>query len=337
MEKLSFVIPCYNSEKMIKGVLQRIIETVEADQRFDYEIICVNDASKDNTFGVLRGCAEENRKIKAVDLSKNYGQHAALMAGFHQVTGDYVVCLDDDGQNPPEEMFKLIDKLLEGYDLVSAKFVDEKRKLIRRMGTKVSLAMSSYLIGKPKDIDLNSYFVFRRYIVEYITRYNNPYPFVLGQILQVTRSIANVELPRPEREIGESGYSLQKLISLWMNGFTAFSEKPLVVAGYFGFVSAIVGFVMAIVTIIRKFMNPQMPAGYASTIACILFMGGIILFFCGLLGEYIGRIYISINNVPQFAIRDKINIEKIASDHSNTINGTSMGDRECGYEESTNS
>ena len=309
MEKLSFVIPCYNSEKMIGGVLQRIITTVEADQRFDYEIICVNDSSRDNTFEVLRECAKDNKKIKVISLSKNYGQHAALMAGFHQVVGDYVVCLDDDGQNPPEEMFKLIDKLLEGYDLVSAKFVNEKRKFIRKMGTKVSLAMSSYLIGKPRDIDLNSYFVFRRYIVEYITRYNNPYPFVLGQILQVTRNMANVELPRPEREMGESGYSLKKLISLWMNGFTAFSEKPLVVAGYFGFTSAFAGFVLAIVTIIRKFINPQMPAGYASTIACLLFMGGIILFFCGLLGEYIGRIYISINNVPQFAVRDKINIE----------------------------
>lgn len=309
MEKLSFVIPCYNSEKMIRGVIERIVKTVEMDHRFDYEIICVNDSSSDNTFKVLKESAKENKRIKVISLSKNYGQHAALMAGFHQVTGDYVICLDDDGQNSPEDMFKLIDKLLEGYDLVSAKFVNEKRKFIRKIGTKISLGMSSYLIGKPKEIDLNSYFVFRRYIVEYIIQYNNPYPFVLGQILQVTRNMANVELPRPERESGASGYSLKKLISLWMNGFTAFSEKPLVIAGYIGVFSAFAGFVMAVIIIIRKLITPQMPAGYASTISCLLLMGGLILFFCGLLGEYIGRIYISINNVPQFAIRDKINIE----------------------------
>lgn len=309
VEKLSFVIPCYNSEKMIRGVIERIVKTVEMDHRFDYEIICVNDSSSDNTFKVLKESAKENKRIKVISLSKNYGQHAALMAGFHQVTGDYVICLDDDGQNSPEDMFKLIDKLLEGYDLVSAKFVNEKRKFIRKIGTKISLGMSSYLIGKPKEIDLNSYFVFRRYIVEYIIQYNNPYPFVLGQILQVTRNMANVELPRPERESGASGYSLKKLISLWMNGFTAFSEKPLVIAGYIGVFSAFAGFVMAVIIIIRKLITPQMPAGYASTISCLLLMGGLILFFCGLLGEYIGRIYISINNVPQFAIRDKINIE----------------------------
>lgn len=309
MEKISFVIPCYCSEKMVAGVIQRIITTIEKDGRYDYEIVCVNDASKDGTLEVLKQCASDNKKIKVVSFSKNYGQHAALMAGFRQTSGDLIMCLDDDGQTPPEEMFKLIDKLQEGYDLVSAKYPEKKRGFVREVGSKVSFAMSTYLINKPQDIDLNSFYVFRRFILDYITRYNNPYPFVHGQILQVTRNIANVEIERNDRESGQSGYTLKKLLSLWMNGFTAFSEKPLVIAGYLGVASAFCGFLLAIITVIRRLLDPTMAAGYASLMACMLFMGGLILVFCGLLGEYIGRIYISINNIPQYAVRETVNCE----------------------------
>ncbi|WP_251391963.1 glycosyltransferase family 2 protein [Mediterraneibacter agrestimuris] len=308
MKRLSFVIPCYCSETMIGDVIQRIVRTVSLNENYSYEIICINDASKDNTFQVLKECATVDKNIKVLNFSKNYGQHAALMAGFHYVSGDIVICLDDDGQNPPEEMFKLIDKLEEGYDLVSAKYVKENRGFIREVGSKISFAMATYLISKPKDIELNSYYVFRSYILEYITKYQNPYPFVHGQILQVTQNMANVELPRAKRQSGTSGYSLKKLISLWMNGFTAFSEKPLLAAGYVGIIAALIGFFIAFFTIIQKIIHPEIAAGYTSLMACILFMGGIILIFLGLIGEYIGRIYISINNVPQYAIKEKVNI-----------------------------
>lgn len=310
MKKLSFVIPCYCSEKMVGDVIQRIVKTVNENGKYSYEIICVNDASKDNTFQVLKEYAEKDKSIKVLNFSKNYGQHSALMAGFHYVSGDIVVCLDDDGQNPPEEMFKLIDKLEKGYDLVSAKYVKEKRGFIRKIGSKISFAMATYLINKPKDIELNSYYVFQSYILEYITKYQNPYPFVHGQILQVTQNMVNVELPRGKRKSGTSGHNLKKLVSLWMNGFTAFSEKPLLVAGYVGIITALIGFLIAFYTIIQKIIHPEITAGYTSLMACILFVGGIILVFLGLLGEYIGRIYISINNVPQYAIKEKINIDK---------------------------
>ena len=136
MEKLSFVIPCYRSQNSVGNVIDRIVKTVEADGRYDYEIVCVNDYSPDNTLDSLKKIALDNEKVKVIALSRNFGQHSALMAGFNYVTGDIVVCLDDDGQNPPEEMFKLIDKLDEGYDLVSAKYEGEKRSFIRIIGTK---------------------------------------------------------------------------------------------------------------------------------------------------------------------------------------------------------
>lgn len=309
--KISFVISCYYSEKTVADVINRIEETVLKDGRYDYEIICVNDGSTDGTYAVLRTLAETQNKIKIIDLSRNFGQHAALMAGFHYVTGDIIVCLDDDGQNPPEEMFKLIEKCEEGYDLVSAKYSEkDKRGIIRSIGSRISFAMSRSLIDMPKDIELNSYYCMKRFVVDEIIRYNNPYPLVHGLALRVTKNMANVELRRDERAGGQSGYNLKKLIGLWMNGFTAFSAKPLRIASFLGIITALIGILFAIIIVIRKLTNSIQSAGYASTIAIILTISGIIMIFLGLLGEYIGRIYISINNAPQYVIRSTKNIEK---------------------------
>ena len=308
MKKLSFVIPCYRSENSVGNVISEIVKTVTDDGRFDYEIICVNDFSPDNTLDVLKRCAQENKRIKVISLSRNFGQHSALMAGFNYVKGDIVVCLDDDGQNPPSEMFKLIDKLEEGYDLVSAKYTEKKRSILRRLGTKVSFWMSTHLIGKPKDIDLNSYYVFKRYIVDEIVKYKNAYPFVHGLILRITRNMANVEIEHRQREYGSSRYSYRKLFSLWLNGFTAFSEKPLRIASLLGCLCSAAGFIYGIITVINKIINPNVPVGYSSIMTAILVLSGIIMLFLGLIGEYIGRIYISINNAPQFAIKETVNL-----------------------------
>lgn len=310
--KLSFVIPCYNSEKSIEDIVDRIARTMETRPHYTYEIICVNDCSKDGTYIVLKELAGL-KKIKAIDLSRNFGQHGALMAGFHYVTGDIIVCLDDDGQNAPEEMFKLIDKLGEGYDLVSAKYEKDKRSLVRRIGSRISFMMSQKLIGMPKDIELNSYYVFRRYVLDEVLKYDNPYPFVHGLMLRVTRNIANVPIERHNRESGQSGYSLKKLLGLWMNGFIGFSELPLRMVSVCGIFFSILGFVAGVFVVIRRLMNPNMPMGYSSILAVLLFLFGLIMLFMGLLGEYVGRIYISLNNAPQFVVREELNVDKDTS------------------------
>lgn len=309
MKKISFVLPCYYSEKTIENVISRIINTVKKRESYDYEIICVNDGSKDGTYAKLRELSV-NPKIKVIDLSRNFGQHSALMAGFNYVEGDIVVCLDDDGQNPPEEMFKLVDKLEEGYDLVSARYSKDNRSIVRRVGTRISIAMSHYLVSMPKEIELNSYFVMKRFVAEEIIRYQNPYPFVLGLALRVTRNIANVEIRHDERMAGTSGYNLHGLIRLWLNGFTAFSEKPLRLASVSGVVCASAGMIYAVIIIIRRLLGNITGVGYASMMAALLFFCGIIMLFLGLIGEYIGRMYICINNAPQYAIRETKNIEK---------------------------
>lgn len=312
---LSVVIPCYGSENSIEEVIRRTKVTIEQDGRYDYEIICVNDYSPDGTLNVLRAIAESDKKIKVVSLSRNFGQHGALMAGFHYVSGDIVLCLDDDGETPPEEMFKLIDKMEEGgYDLVSARYQLDKRGLIRRLGTKASFLMSRVLVGRPKNIQLNSFYTFKSYIIKEVIKYDNPYPFVHGLILRVTKNMANVDIERRERISGDSGYTLKKMLRLWLSGFTAFSEKPLRVATYLGVLSSFSGFVAAVVVIIRKIINPHLEAGYTSLMAINLIMFGIVFLVLGMLGEYIGRIYISINNAPQFVVKEEINIDEESID-----------------------
>ena len=309
MDKLSFVIPCYKSSKMISSVIDRIIQTVKSDGRYTYEIICVNDCSPDDTFLTLKALAENRPQMKVINLARNFGQHAALMAGFHYVTGDIVVCLDDDGQTPPEQVFKLIDKLNEGYDYVAAKYETHHSSMFRRFGTRISYAMTEYLLGKPKNVEMNSYFAVRRFVINEVIRYRNAYPFIAGLILRVTRNVASVYVDHDKRIQGTSGYSFIKLLGLWMNGFTAFSEKPLRLASIFGFIAAAGGFIFGIWTIIKKIINPAVPMGYSSLMATLLFTIGVNMLFLGLVGEYIGRIYISINNAPQYVVREVVNCE----------------------------
>ena len=173
----------------------------------------------------------------------------------------------------------------------------------------MSMAMSHYLVSMPKDIELNSYYTMKRFVVDEIIKYQNPYPFVHGLALRVTRNMANVEIRHDDRMAGTSGYNLHGLIRLWLNGFTAFSEKPLRLASVTGVACATTGIISAFVIVIRKLTGSISAIGYPSMMAAMLFFCGVIMLFLGLLGEYVGRMYICINNAPQYAIRETKNIK----------------------------
>lgn len=308
MKRLSFVIPCYRSEYTIENVVQEIIETVSKNTEYEYEIILINDNSPDNVLNKIANLCNRNNNIKAIDLTSNFGQHSALMAGYSFCTGDIVISLDDDGQTPIDEVFTLIGKLDEGYDVIYGSYDNKKHNFFRNLGSTINDIMSEYLINKPKKLKVSSYFVARKFIIDEVIRYNNSYPYILGLILRTTRNIGNINVMHRDRIHGTSGYSFRKLMSLWLNGFTAFSVKPLRVATVLGFVFALIGFVFGGYTIVNKLLHPQTPAGYSSIMSALLFIGGMIMLMLGLVGEYIGRIYISINNSPQYVIRETINI-----------------------------
>ena len=301
---VSFVIPCYRSSQTIGRVVEEIDMTMKGLTAYRYEIVLVNDASPDDTFETIRALCAGRRDICGVNLARNFGQHAALMAGFRHARGDVVVCLDDDGQTPAGEVGKLLARLEEGYDVVYARYVHKQHSLFRNFGSRINDQMTRIMLGKPKELYISSYFVMKKFVVQELIRYENPFPYVIGLVLRTTKKIANVEVTHREREIGTSGYTLGKLLGLWFNGFTAFSIKPLRIATVVGVVSACGGFLYGIYTIVKKFVNPAVPVGFSALMAALVFFCGLILMMLGMIGEYIGRIYISMNNSPQYVIRE---------------------------------
>lgn len=308
MQFISFVIPCYNSEHTLGQVVAEIENTVSAED--NYEIILVNDCSKDGVWGVIKNLAKDKSNIVGINLASNVGQHAALMAGYRRARGDVIVSLDDDGQSPVNEVYKLIGKLNEGYDVIYAQYgknkYEKKRSWLRKLGSKMSTLIARVMIDQPKDITGSSFFVMKRYIMEEVIRYENPYPFMLGLVIRGTKNIGNVRVTQRERTYGHSGYNLKKLFSLWMNEFTAFSVMPLRIADIMGFAFSAMGFIAMLFIIIRKCLHPEVAIGWSSVISLILMMGGVILLILGLIGEYIGRIYICINNAPQYVVRETV-------------------------------
>jgi len=312
MKTVSFVIPCYRSENTVEHVVKEIKDTMsgyELAKKYTYEVILINDCSPDNTLGTIRRLCEEDFHIKGIGFSRNFGQHAALMAGLRHAQGDYVVCLDDDGQTPADEVGKLLDKLEEGFDAVYAAYDHKQHSAFRNLGSKVNELMTRMMLNKPSDLYISSYFAVKRFVVEDMIRYENSYPYVIGLVLRATKNIANVMVNHREREEGSSGYTVKKLLGLWFNGFTAFSVKPLRLATCVGAFSAFVGFLYGFYTIIKKFINPDVPLGFSSMMAALVFFGGMIMIMLGLIGEYIGRIYISLNNSPQYVIRERMNFD----------------------------
>lgn len=301
---ISFVIPCYCSEKTISAVVAEIIEKVKEQSEYDYEIILVNDFSKDDTKEVIKRLAEEDHKIVAMDFSKNFGQHSAIMAGFWKVRGEYVVCLDDDGQMPVESIFDLIKELEKGADVAFGQYEEVKQKWNRNVGSKINAKMTEILLEKPKEVFMSSFWAGKRFVIEEVLRYDGAYPYIGGLLLRITRNMVSVPVKQRERAAGSSGYTFIKLVNLWMNGFTAFSVKPLRFATFCGGGSAAAGFVFGIVMVVRKLLNPNILLGYASTITVILFIGGMLMLMLGIMGEYIGRIYICINKAPQYVVRE---------------------------------
>lgn len=309
MKKVSFVIPCYRSAATLGTVVEEIENTMTGLGQYEYEIILVNDCSPDNTFETIRKLCSEKSYVKGIDFARNFGQHAALMAGLRQAVGEYVICLDDDGQTPADEAGKLLEKLEEGYDAVYASYSHKKHNLFRNFGSRVNDLMTRMMLGKPKELYVSSYFAVKRYIVDDMIRYENSYPYVIGLVLRTTRNIANVPVNHRERQAGRSGYTFKKLLNLWMNGFTAFSILPLRIATTIGALCACGGFIYGIYTIVKKFINPNVPMGFSSLMAAMVFIGGMLMIMLGLIGEYIGRIYISLNNSPQYVIKERLNTE----------------------------
>ncbi|WP_173468716.1 glycosyltransferase family 2 protein [Fibrobacter succinogenes] len=305
MPKFSFVIPCYRSEKTITTVVAEIKSEMAAKRPGDtYEIVLVNDCSPDGVWNVIEKMASTEDNVIGVNLAKNFGQHSALMAGYGKCSGEYVVSLDDDGQAPLDSLNDLILKIEEGYDVVYAYYHEIKQNIFRRFGSWMAGLMGKIMLDPPKDMKGSSFYVARGFVIREMCKYKNAFPYLMGLVLRTTRKIAWVETQHRSRLEGTSGYSFWRLLSLWLNGFTAFSVKPLEFSTFLGMFFAVVGFIYAIVIVVQRIIGDITVAGWSSIIALMLIIGGSILMMLGLIGEYIGRIYICINDSPQYVIKE---------------------------------
>ncbi len=305
---ISYVIPCYRSENTIANVVAEIRELQEKHLEDKYEIILVNDSSPDNVWTIIQKLAQQYDNITGLCLSKNFGQHAALLAGYRQANGDIIVSLDDDGQIVVEDTYKLIDHLDDGFDVVYGKYHVKKHNKFRNLGSWLCGWMMVHIMDVPRNFAGSSFYVAKRYVMKEMEKYPNAYVFLPGLVFRTTDKVDSVFVGHRSRMVGESGYTIGKLIALWVNGATTFSVKPLRLSALLGCIIALLGVIASCMVVVKKLLHPEMVAGWSSLMAVTLVLCGTILIVLGMVGEYVGRLYMGFNQTPQYVIRERTDV-----------------------------
>ncbi len=305
---ISVVIPCYRSGKSLMQVVDEIKQTILSRAGTGYEIILVNDGSPDNTFDIIADICAADKQVVGIDMSRNFGQETAIVAGLGYATGDVVVVMDDDGQHPADQLFKLTDKVAEGYDIVYARFPHKQHSLFKRATSALHGSISEAIGTKPKDIVLSSFFALSAFCAAELAKYHSPFTSRGGFLMRITQKFVNVDIDEHrERLEGHSNYNLKKMFSLWFSNFTNFSIVPIRVTAGIGAVIALIGFLYGLFLIIQRIVRPDVVLGFTSLMAALLFIGGIIILMIGFIGEYIGRTYMTVSSMPQFIVRRELN------------------------------
>jgi glycosyltransferase involved in cell wall biosynthesis len=301
--RLSIVIPVYRGATSIGPLVDLLIDTLQA--RFALEIVLVNDCSPDNSEEVCIGLHHRYPGIvRFFSLAKNVGEHNAVMAGLNKSTGDWVVIMDDDFQNPVSEVVKLVSFASEhSYDVVYTEYKQKKHSLFRNLGSWLNDRVANIMLKKPKNLYLSSFKAINRFLVNEIVKYTLPYIYLDGLILRTTSNIGRCAVEHSERTHGRSGYTYKKLFSLWLNMFTNFSILPLRAATWLGFAFAAMGLILGVEMIFEKILNPQLPVGYAFLVFLVILFASVQLVAIGMVGEYLGRIFVYQNKSPQYTIR----------------------------------
>lgn len=301
--KLSIVVPVYNSEATIRPLVETIFKSLF---EYEVEIVLVNDGSKDKSPQIANQIARADSRVTAITLRKNFGEHNAVMCGLNYATGDVVAIIDDDLQNPPAEIPKLLNELNLGYDVVFARYQDKQHHWFRNLGSWFTNKMATMLLSKPKDLYLASFKIIRREVVDQIIRYQGPSPYIDGLILRVTNNFSTALVEHKEREVGTSNYNFRRLVKLYLTMFLNFSILPLRFFTVLGFAISALSIIFAGLTLVEWSFTSTLPKGYASLFTAVLFLSGIQLMFVGLLGEYLGRMYFTINGSPQYIVKSVV-------------------------------
>lgn len=300
----SIIIPCYNSSHTIRDVVELTSAKMADLDRVPFEFVLVDDHSPDDgaTVRELRKLADDYDYVKVIELAINSGQHNATLAGLNYASGDILIGMDDDMQTHPSQLPVLFNEFDKGFDIVYGYYPDKKHSLFRNFGSWVNYISARILIGKTKDMKTSSYWIIRRFVRDYVIQYKSKHTHLQGLFLRTTRNVSSVPIEHFERAYGKSNYTLKKLVSLWSN-MMGYSIVPLRIAVRFGSVIALIGLIGAIIVIVRKLLHPFTAVGWSSLMCAVFFFSGVIMVFLGLIGEYIGRIFLTIGNSPQFVVR----------------------------------
>ncbi len=272
--------------------------------RREYEFVLVDDCSPDDgeTMAALMGLVRDYACVKVVELAKNAGQHNAVMAGLNEGSGDVFIAMDDDMQTHPSQLGALLSEFDRGFDIVYGYYEHKEHSKFRNFGSYVNYMTVRILLKKPKDLKTSSFWVIRKFVRDYAVEYKSAYTHLQGLFLRTTRNISSVPIQHFKREVGTSNYTFKKLIKLWSN-ILGFSIVPLQMATYTGFFFSVIGILAALGVIILKFVRPATYIGWPSMMATICFFSGLNLMFMGIIGEYVGRIFLGMSKNPQYVVR----------------------------------
>ena len=303
--KVSIVIPVYNSELILEELCRQLCDALVG---FEFEALLINDGSTDNSWSVIAKISKKVKPVRGIYLARNFGQDNAIMSGLSFSSGDYVVIMDDDLQHSPYDVPTLIDEILKGWDVCYANFSDNMRQSWwKSFGSYINSKQSEYLANKPKDIYLSPFKIMNRFVVDTILEHTGPYPYVDGLICRITNSITQIPLIHYERYKGDGNYNLKRSLSVFLKHATGFSVLPLRLASAVGFLCAASGFILGVYYVYDYFVSDNIVEGWTSLIVLQLFLGGVVLLSLGIIGEYIGRSYLSMNKKPQYIVRKIVN------------------------------
>jgi len=306
MINISIVIPVYNSENNLSELFTQIQKNLS---HIKFEVILVNDQSKDNSWEIIKQLSLKNNNIIGINLRKNSGQDNAIFAGIHYTQGEYVVIMDDDLQHSPSDIVNLYTKVQQGYDICYANFEKKKQVLWKNIGSWINGKMAEIIIDKPQGIYLSPFKIIKKDIIHEIKRTHYLYPYIDGIIFSITNNITQINAEHHKRFSGKSNYTLIESIRVFMKLATGFSVFPLRVASFVGTSSSILGFTLGLFFVMEYFIDNTAPEGWTSLSILILFIGGIILVSLGIVGEYLGRIYLNINKKQAYTIKEELNNE----------------------------
>lgn len=307
MKEISVVIPVYKSEKCIPELTKQISDALKD---FSWELILVNDCSPDNSWTEIKKVAAENNNITGINLRKNGGQDLAILAGLNHAKGKWIVIMDDDLQHSPYDIPKLYTQAQKGFDVVYADFKQKKQKLWKNLGSWLNGKVSEITLGKPKGIYLSPFKIISSSVVKEMCKLNNLFPYIDGLIFQVTKNITQINIEHHKREYGKSNFTLVKSMQVFFRMMFGFSTFPLNFATYIGFFSSTMGFVLAIYFLVKFLLGLEPLTGWTSLIMVILILGGLILLALGIIGKYIGQMYLTINNSPKYIVKETVGYEE---------------------------